>query len=50
MFSAELRFYQRVCVVKNMICNVANDYGFVFSGRYCTSIKEEISISILVQF
>ena len=28
MFSAELRFYQRVYVVKNMICDVANDYGF----------------------
>ena len=28
MFSAELRFYQQVYVVKNMICNIANDYGF----------------------
>ena len=29
MFSAELRFYQQeVYVVKNMICNVANNYGF----------------------
>ena len=28
MFSAELRFFQRVYVVKNLICNVANDFRF----------------------
>ena len=33
MFSAELRFYQRVYVVKNMICNVANERLWFLSSQ-----------------